>query len=630
MSWLTELAKTYDNCIALGAFGGDTPLLPLYHKTQNSHLCIKIDAEGNFIEAEPNLINGIIIPCTERSAAKANGINAHPLEDNLEYIAGDLSLYSLNDNKEKFDAYFSLLTDWKSSPYTNKKVVAVWKYINRKTLLKDLIDGKILFLDDAGKLIESGDSGLYKITPGPVLKALVRFSVIESGPDANPITECWKDTALQDSWVNYFKSTLSIKGQCYATGEETYLATIHPKYIRNPGDGGKLISSNDDSNFTFRGLFDKPEEAVGIGIELSQKAHLALKWLISNQSFVCGDLVYVFWAPANPFAIPTLESDLMDDLYPDATPRPDTGQEYGLAVAKMVAGYKTQIDWDKKSHKMNIIGLNSATTGRISVIYYRELDIDEFLIRLSNWYRNCCWKMNYFYEEKIVDAKGKEKTVKHCKNGVGTPIFKDIIKAAYGSDYSKINDKLKEKTIERLIHCVVDGENIPWDIVQSAIIRVIKPTSFESQNDWLKNMAITCAIYKKYLIKEDYEVALNEDRVTRDYLFGRLLAVADNIESWALSLSGEARETAATRYFSRFSVMPLSTWMTIELSLQPYIKKLDGAYSRKEMIGKIMAKFKEEDINDAPLGGEFLFGYHHQRQFLEDLKKSKNTNLEEK
>ena len=43
--------------------------------------------------------------------------------------------------------------------------------------------------------------------------------------------------------------------------------------IRNEGDGAKLISSNDEQNFTFRGRFSDKSQAFSIGYEDSQKAH---------------------------------------------------------------------------------------------------------------------------------------------------------------------------------------------------------------------------------------------------------------------------------------------------------------------------------------------------------------------
>ena len=65
-------------------------------------------------------------------------------------------------------------------------------------------------------------------------------------------------------------------------------------------------------------------------------------------------------------------------------------------------------------------------------------------------------------------------------------------------------------------------------------------------------------------------MVLEADRKSRDNLYGRLLALADSIEEWALRDSGEERQTNAIRLMQRFSERPFSTWKVIELSLAPY------------------------------------------------------------
>ena len=70
---------------------------------------------------------------------------------------------------------------------------------------------------------------------------------------------------------------------------------LHSKKIRNEGDGAKLISSNDEANFTFRGRFVTKEQAFSIGNETSQKMHNALKWIIRRQGKSFDSLTMVTW-----------------------------------------------------------------------------------------------------------------------------------------------------------------------------------------------------------------------------------------------------------------------------------------------------------------------------------------------
>jgi CRISPR-associated protein Csd1 len=143
-------------------------------------------------------------------------------------------------------------------------------------------------------------------------------------------------------------------------------------------------------------------------------------------------------------------------------------------------------------------------------------------------------------------------------------------------------------------------------------------------------LSIACALYRKLKEKEGYSMALEEGRKTRDYLYGRLLALADSLERWALSKAGEDRQTNAARLMQRFSEYPYSTWKIIELSLAPYKARL-GAQSQKRqgIITQVTAMFEHDDYtSDKRLSGEFLLGYHCQREALKP-KDENNTNESE-
>jgi CRISPR-associated protein Csd1 len=147
--------------------------------------------------------------------------------------------------------------------------------------------------------------------------------------------------------------------------------------------------------------------------------------------------------------------------------------------------------------------------------------------------------------------------------------------------------------------------------------------------EWRKTLSIACALYKKYQIDykgEDYSMALDESRKQRDYLYGRLLALADSLEHWALSEAGESRQTNAARLMQRFAEHPYTTWRTIELSLGPYKARLGPrSTKRQKLISEVIDMFEPEDyINDKKLSGEFLLGYHCQLEALKHKDKPDN------
>ncbi len=121
----------------------------------------------------------------------------------------------------------------------------------------------------------------------------------------------------------------------------------------------------------------------------------------------------------------------------------------------------------------------------------------------------------------------------------------------------------------------------------------------------------------------------------RSYLFGRLLALADRIESHARYIQTgkddtEKRPTNAVRYMTAFSSKPLRTWTLIMKQLNPYIQRLDGAIWYQKQIDEIMSLFQyPEEVSDSALNGKYLLGYSLQRRaFFNDNQNEEETNNE--
>jgi CRISPR-associated protein Csd1 len=100
------------------------------------------------------------------------------------------------------------------------------------------------------------------------------------------------------------------------------------------------------------------------------------------------------------------------------------------------------------------------------------------------------------------------------------------------------------------------------------------------------------------------------------------LAIAENIEDRALYVGGEKRDTGAAKLMQRFAEHPFSTWKTIELSLSPYKTRLRAKRpafltAMENQLDEIVNLFQIDDfMEDRKLSGEFLLGYHCQRQTL--------------
>lgn len=622
MNWIQKLYETYQNCtghIGVMEDENQTPLLPICHTTQKAQVQIALNSEGEFLRASvvPKNEARTIIPCTEKSGGRTSGESAHPLCDKLQYVAGDFQQYS--SNKESyFNSYEKQLAEWCSSDHRHPKVIAVLTYIQRKRVIADLIAAHILHEGEDKKLLgqwldkDSAAPEIFSLLPGRLNKkgelenwqadAFIRWIVEMPG---DPQVAVWSDQTIWQRWIDYYSGREVKRDVCYVTGDISALAEQHPAKIRNDGDKAKLLSSNDNKNFTFRGRFSTADQACGVGYEVTQKAHSALRWLISRQGYRSGDQAVVAWATSGA-KTPDPMADTLGLFYNEAeraqiVSPSSTAQHLAIALSKLAAGYKTAF---RENEEVVVMGMDSATPGRMAIAFYRYLTGSDFLTRVLDWHQSCAWQQNY----------GRNKETKALIRFVGAAAPRDIAWAAYGR---RIDDKLKRATVERILPCIIDGSPFPHDIVQSAVRHTSNRISFETW-EWEKALGITCSIYRHYHNERRYEMALETERHTRDYLFGRLLAAADRLEALALYLSKERRETAAARLMQRFADHPASTWKIIELSLSPYKARLGGrAVKYLQVIDEVMCAFDtEEFMKPGPLTGEFLIGYHCQRSAL--------------
>ena len=129
---------------------------------------------------------------------------------------------------------------------------------------------------------------------------------------------------------------------------------------------------------------------------------------------------------------------------------------------------------------------------------------------------------------------------------------------------------------------------------------------------------------------------LETNRTSRDYLYGRLLAIAEKMEETALFSTEKKRPTNAERYMQRFADNPYATWLIIEKALKPYEMRLCNQrpgflYKIQNEMDAVMTAFNHDDfISNAKLTGEFLLGYHCQRAALRTkLLKADSEELDE-
>lgn len=612
VSWMSALYETYEYLwdFNLKNPGSVKGLLPPAIIEQQAQLTVVLDENSKFVRAEmvDKEDNMTKILVTEKSASRTSGAEPHVLFDNLWYIGGDIQKYIESGSKNTYHEYFLLyikqLNEWNKSSYSNIYINIVYSYLKKECLINDLIKYKILNLKE-NNLID--DSKKYSnVVPS---KFFVRFA-IEIGGN---LIKLWEDEKFLNDYSKYYIDKISSdqQGFCYVSGKIGHLSEIHGKYIRFPGDGAKLISSNDNKNYTFRGRFYSADEACGISYEVSEKAHSALRYLIKKQGYVRNKFTVLAWSTKGDNIIrPMVDTDDLGFLSSKSgfsRRGIDTNEYFADELKRAIKSYKA----DLKDRNVNLISIDSATPGRMSILYYSEKYVDNYLSYIEKWHSDLAWEHYYKRDEN-----------EKLYSFIGAPSSYDIVLCAFGSEQNKIlkmgdSDKFLNQQLRRLLPCIVDGARLPSDFVNGAYLNAVNPQSMEWFN-WQKCLSVACSLIRKYYIDREgveYNMTLDTETNDRSYLYGRLLAVADKLESSALYKKDINRLTSAKRFMNAFSKRPFKTWKTIELSLSPYWNIIEpgSRYYYSKILDDIMAKFKYDDFGDnKQLDTKFLLGFHCQ------------------
>lgn len=591
MGLLQKCCETYDNHAHLVGMteGEKSPLVPVAHILQNADIEITVDSKGSFLTA--SLVakgeEKTIIPVTIASGGRSGKVvEAHPLCDKLQYM--------LSSNRDKYESYIQKLEEWCNSAYSNPKLTAVLAYIKSGSILEDLYSCQVI----------SGSTPEEKEAEE---KLFIRWCV--EGLGSNNV-ECWLDQELFASWTDYYLSTLSgEKALCMVSGEEAFITENHPKNIIACAANAKLISANDNINFTFRGRFVNAKEAGTVGYVVSQKAHNALRWQASR-GHIIGGRVFMCWNPKG-LAVPDIWSNFID------VKEEVKATDYKDDLQRSLDGYRLDLP---DNEDVIIASMDAATPGRLSLIYYNELKASDFLERIGNWYKTCYWQ--------------------NGKLGIQSPSVQQIVRCAYGverknSKMLAVDDNISRDNQERLLKCILEKAAIPYDVVRCLVLKASRPETYDRHNkyNYRELLFVACAVIRKFLNdrskKEEWTLELDKDKVERSYLFGRLLAVYEKVERDTYDKQ-ETREPNAIRLQCVYCGKPFYYLNMIEKSVRPYFAKLKPGsrnYYRK-LIGEIMEKLAEyepKELNKS-LTETYLLGYYLQRN---DLYKAKKVNENE-
>ena len=607
MGLLQKAVETYD---AHSDFVGEEiqehqVLLPVSHILARADLEITLEPEGTFSSAravdksEPK----IPIPATEESAGRTSGACAHPLCDQLCYLAPC--------NGEKHRLYVDQLAAWASSPYSHPMLRPILTYVQGGTILSDL---------GGTGLIELDEKGVPKNE-----KFMVRWRVHGVG---TPRDGCWQQPSLFRAFQDWYAS-LQPEGSsalCMVTGRHAAAAKQHQKGIIPINGNAKLISSNDTSNFTFRGRFTDDSQAATVSYEASQKAHNALRWIAAEQGarVIFGGRTFLCW---NPQGIQICHATAG---FGNRNQVKTVPSDYRRELENTLDGMRSQLP---EQSGVVIAAFDAATTGRLSVTYYNELLGSDYLQRLYDWDAHCCW---FFGWDKF-----------RAKSAIQSPLLRRIVDCAFGTLSKekgqirlKTDDKILGQQMQRLVACRVDRGRMPLDIMKALFHRASTPQSFDDPAVREEILATACAVIRKYrydVYKEECAMEFDLNNMDRDGLFGCLLAVLEKVERDTYD-SDETREPNAIRLQSIYRQRPLQVFCQLNEHLnQAYFPKLNPGLRNyyRDKIGNIVEQIENRIKNDsetswnAQLKENYLIGYWLMRKELYTKKEKSEENKEE-
>ena len=625
MTWLSVLSNTYDYLYKDPSLLGKESLFFRYTTIQPTWI-ISINSKGEFKGAREVPKKQYFVPCTDQSPARTSSSDAHPLCDNLQYVAGRYCqffdqeyLNSLPENKtelmfstfkkmnEYYSDYYSKLSgwcEWSNENDNNPFIIAVLKYITTHDVIADLISAHIGSITEemVNPLLHLNDSmsdfNKFHESFKKLLKNFVSWEVADVSSDWSIIS-----TNMCESWNNYYESLFNCSEirYCVVSGIKTVPASGYPKKIRHEGDQAKLFSSNDKSGLTFRGRFVDSSETASISSSVSQKIHKALAWLMRNVQSHIEDQYTVVWTLGDGIKVPSFISDEYLELGLDDEKSVDVS--YTDKVKEMLNGKLREIP---ATQKVYIMSVDSMSPGRLSVVFWEEIDADVYFNALLKWCNDL----------EICSSNG----------------------VAYIPKLSRLSFILFDKKpsrdfYNRMSNAILTSGRIPEDLMFRIYRKCLNPYSCDDSFGAYLILRDVASLIKACQIRNmnrsDVKMSLDSTCQDRSYLFGRLLAVADNIEKYVLNQNGEKRITTAMRLLQIYSERPAVTWKNIEKSIMPYVQRLYGSDSsvafirnRQNLIDQICSMFMSIDdfTSSKPLDPIFILGFHQQRCALYDSK----------
>lgn len=661
-SYLVAEERGLVDNLALDQSNRNIGILPIYHTNRRSDgfsvLQIYLDDDGTpkriaFIEDSAYTI----FPITEDSLNRTSNVFAHPLCDDMQYLSKNLHERKhqnyLEQNKLWTDEIIPDLSSLHSEEADEliafieeiQEVVHKWDVLDLvKTLLKQ---NYIVVSEDQEKIeleIEpETDSRKARTKNVDLSKVFVSFGK-EYVDTARKDIDVSSNRLLHNSHIRLIQNRQAKEEDqfdtCDISGRRMYCTN------RNRGliGMGKIVGGSHDE--THKGRFYDSNQVIRLGGETSEKIHLMLKFFLEhrqNMQPLYNNTTAVFWflediLNERDFSLndPTSEADIFDIILEEDELEESLENERAEAWKKVLRGER-ELSEDLQNDFFYLLMLNKISNGRIAIQGQRTMPTKEFMVNLKHWQETCSW-------DSWHRSSGSFKP--------RTPRPWDIVRFVYGIENDNgwvecLKDEQKSLAFRRLLPSVIDGAPLPRDMARQIFTNFKNRIAYEKNWTYLQYMS--CALLNKMRQDEGRgkrHPMLEKDKQTRDYLYGRLLAVYEKIELDAMRPRGVSsdqkegkgssmRVTNVGKIWGAFFQNPERMLQSLHGKIKPYLNRLKNDKAGLFIYLNNLASEIQTEIRDSEeylenknraLNEDAVFGYYAQNRDFYTSRDAKEEN----
>lgn len=646
MSLLSALLKSYDYALDNNMVGkpdqyGDI-ILPMYYGSKKSDgkniIEVLIDKDSELKDA--NLLDDgevIIFPVTEDSVARSSGLAPHPLTDSASYV--------IPDGGKRSAAYLEQMEMWLNYD-DNDYVRIIYKFLQRENIYTAIQNYVKEHQEEEIEKQQEVKKGKKK-KPEKIdyEKVFITFSIVDydglrnvSVSDNLDLQKCYR------SFVEFQNERDPNRPKiiCNLSGKSDFLCVKHQPLIVN----ARLLPQITAKAENYKGRFSKADQNIVLSVETSQKIHLMAKYLLSGKnthSWLGENAQVIAWFSDDirNESEASIERSIQPDIVEEIMQRAvaDTKDESGLSIAdettkEIVRSFTNGNPKFSNDAKYYVAILDSISKGRVMMKYFKELSVSRLKANLYSWHEKYHWY-----------GSGKE-----TRNKKYTPSLKRIILAAYGTE--RENDNLQKKAglkvskeafyisqYQNIITALIEGRDIPANFTKALAINIRNRMHYDETWNEVKFCALAVLNHRggfeSAMIKRDY--------TNRSYLFGRLLALFEQMEIISYE-EDKVRTTHAQKLWASYTNNPAVNMLRIRKLLTPYEIKLAKSESpiKRELYRGITEEIttvttmlnENYDIRsremNRPLDYMFIFGYEAQRRSVQSKKYRVEKQVEEK